>query len=177
MRTAHDQAKPSLQNLFTSQSSNARAFFRVGTVFSVLWDPTLRRPNIKSVLLGEPIYGVRHYTELYMIVVKEEDGSCLCVPVQTYRGEGVCSPHLKQGESNAHSIVYLTNKQPARLAAEVLNKQPIAIKPANPNLKLDRSSRVNFAQAYSIQWYGSEHLSVIDTLQLTVCQHPLGQNM
>jgi hypothetical protein len=85
---------------------------------------------------------VRHF-----IVVKSRSHHSLCIPISTYRGKGVTN----RPDAKHHSIIYDTTKVPAALPGEQLEKYDIQMERADGCDPLAASSRINYAQTYTVQ--------------------------
>ncbi|KAJ5467820.1 hypothetical protein N7475_005572 [Penicillium sp. IBT 31633x] len=90
--------------------SEAETFFRVGRVFAMLWHENAgpkktvdsgRAPSyrITAGKFQELIYS----TIRRMIVVKEQNGCCWCVPILTYNRKGVAKKSIDRSK---HAVVY-----------------------------------------------------------------------
>lgn len=117
---------------------------------------------------GEAIYSsIRR-----MVVVNEGPGYCWCLyvhcfhifstmlntsdamsrPIITYSGRGTAKAGLSPIAIRQHTIIYMANTQPARLADEKgMTKRPLAVDPADPRQKLDPLSRLNFGKIYTVE--------------------------
>ena len=134
------------------------SFYKVGTVFSVLWhvpgstEPPKGHLSEKRVLTagkyGEPIYS----TIRRMVVVREGHGYCVCIQINTYGGRGLKKFSRTPGEINNHSIIHMTDTQPFYIRDEPeSNKRPIAVKKANQYQKLEPESRICYSQPSTVQ--------------------------
>ena len=73
--------------------------------------------------------------------------------MHTYGGRGVSKPGLSKADREAHTIIYMSDTQPAKLPEESdLNKKPIAVDKSSPDQKLHLSSRLNFAKIHTVNW-------------------------
>jgi hypothetical protein len=135
------------------QRLDAKSFFTVGRVFALLWQESARE--------GEPVregyinhttqgrYGERVFSHIRrMAVVKERQGYCVCIPINTYGGQGVMKSGISLAESRAHSIIHASDIAPYADNQErpFLVKKPIAVKKANKEQRLDKMSRMNFGK-------------------------------
>lgn len=69
-------------------------------------------------------------------------------PISTYGGQGT----LKYGcVPSEHSVVYFIATKPTLFCREELFKEPIAVRPADPSLKMDPASRLNYGKTYPIE--------------------------
>lgn len=81
---------------------------------------------------------------------------CLCVPIQTYTGQGIA-----KGSTVArhHAIIYSgkSEPEPSKMEKNVLKKtrmlRAIRVRPRTRSEKLDPMSRINFGKIYTIEQY------------------------
>jgi hypothetical protein len=67
--------------------------------------------------------------------------------ISTYAGRGT----LKPGSiSSEHSIAFLEGTKPVPLNGEYLDKSPIAIRPAGPDVIMLSTSRIRFGKTFTI---------------------------
>jgi hypothetical protein len=94
---------------------------------------------------GEEVYS--HI--LRVIVVQTQHGFCLCVPIFTYRGQGLTKPGVNADD---HAIAFGSGKRPVSLSGEKPMKfEPIEVKLAQGQA-LHEMSRINFAKVYTVEW-------------------------
>ena len=143
-----------------SKRQDAKKFFVVGRVFALLWhesagdgkpgaDPSL----VEHITVGR--YGQRVFSHIRrMAVVRERGGYCVCIPINTYGGQGVMKHGLATAERQAHSIIHANDTAPYATEEErpFLVKKPIAVKMASREQKLDKMSRINFGKPSSVEW-------------------------
>jgi len=139
-----------------SKRLDAKKFFVVGRVFALLWHEGAGegRPG-KGSSAPEGRHGQRAFSHIRrMVVVRERWGYCICIPINTYRGQGVMKHGLSTAERQAHSIIHANDTAPyAREEERVfLVKKPIAIKMASKEQGLDRMSRINFGKPSTVEW-------------------------
>jgi hypothetical protein len=71
-------------------------------------------------------------------------------PILTYGGKGTTKKGL---DPTTHAIIYMSDQNPRRLAAETkMTKEPLAVDAASPDQKLDDLSRINFAKIYTVEY-------------------------
>jgi hypothetical protein len=115
-------------------------FFVKGRAFALRWrqsaEESLPQPDLSDVehsttgKYGEAIFSrIRR-----MVVVRERFGCCICVPITTYKCQGVLKSDLAASERHAHAIIYSSSTQPEYKAQEKerMVKKPIAVDMANP---------------------------------------------
>jgi hypothetical protein len=126
-------------------------------VFALLWHEnasTSAKPgkDVKFVTtkgrFGEQIFS--HIRR--MVVVKQKEGYCWCLAINSYGGNGVAKKGMKPAERKAHTIVHMRNATPIKHPDEVgMDKQPIAVNMA-PGQTLNSMSRLNFGGPHTVQW-------------------------
>jgi len=141
---------------------DAKDFFTVGRVFSLLWHENAGENKLGDYL-SEAVYnrttqgryGERIFSHIRrMAVVQQRQGYCVCVPINTYSGKGLTKPGLNSEEKARHAVIFDATCHPFHLASEadVTDKKPIAVNMADSEQKLDPMSRINFGKPYSIEW-------------------------
>ena len=143
-----------------SKRPDARKFFVVGRVFALLWHesagdgkPGAEPSLVEHITVGR--YGQRVFSHIRrMAVVRERGGYCVCIPINTYGGQGVMKHGLGTTEREAHSIIHANDTAPYATEEELafLVKKPIAVKMASKEQKLDKMSRINFGKPSSVEW-------------------------
>jgi len=132
-------------------------FFSRGRVFAVLWPETAGTPsNTHISQTGHRSYG-RFGQEIYssirrMVVIREGHGVCWCIPINTYGGQGLKRPSFNKDDIDAHAIIHMIDQQHTYLVGEPRSRKrnPIAVKKARADQKLDPASRLNFARVHSV---------------------------
>lgn len=146
------------ERLDPSYMVRKKQFFAVGRVFLVLWsEPSNRAESVNTqhpgtVLnhFGEPVFSkVRRF-----VVVREGNGYCSALPINTYGGRGVAKPGIKKSE---HAIVYTgrTPPQPSRAEFPRGNEMgmlPIGIRvdPERLGDRLDSMARLDLAAVHTV---------------------------
>jgi hypothetical protein len=143
-----------------SKRPDAKKFFVVGRVFALLWHesagegkPGAEPSLVEHTTIGR--YGQRVFSHIRrMAVVRERGGYCVCIPINTYGGQGVLKHGLGIAEREAHSIIHANDTAPYAREGErpFLVKKPIAVKMASKEQKLDKMSRINFGKPSSVEW-------------------------
>jgi hypothetical protein len=127
-------------------------FFTIGRVFAMLWHESARGENVESKgKYGETVFS----SILRLAVVKENHGFCLCIPINTYNGQGVLKKGFNRQDQRAHAIIHMDDTAPGSTSKQeesLMTKTPIAVHPAATDQKLHIMSRLNFAKIYSVQW-------------------------
>lgn len=150
-----DQLNPHYQRRHSS-------FYKLGTVFSVLWHSGASSDKRKNPPKGYRTaqqfrtigkYGEEIYSTIRrMVVVRERHGYCVCIQINTYSGRGLGKIRSNPREVNNHSIVHMSDTTPTYLSDEPkTNKMPIAVKKAAPFEKLVRESRLCYSQPSTVQ--------------------------
>lgn len=154
---------PSPQDrLHPSYQRRPSSFYRRGTVFAVLWhaeassDKPKKTPKgyttaqkVRTIgKFGEEIYS----TIRRMVVVREANGYCVCIQINTYSGRGLAKIRNNPQEVNNHSIIHMTDTAPTYLDGEPrTNKMPIAVQKAAPHQRLSSDSRLCYSQPSTVQ--------------------------
>jgi hypothetical protein len=136
-----------------------KRFFRVGRVFFVLWsEPAGDSSNVSSrhpnIVLNT--YGGRVHSKIRrFVVIREGDGYCSGLPINTYGGRGVAKRGVKKAE---HAVIYTGRTLPRIRTDEVPGRQetgmlstPIRVDPDNMDEQLDPMSRIDFGGVTKIQ--------------------------
>ncbi len=85
------------------------------------------------------------------IIMREDKGHCICIPILTYGYRGVLKPGV---HVETHTVVYSSQTDgPYYLAGEekLLTKKPIKLDMKDPSEKLDPLSRLNYAKTYTVE--------------------------
>jgi hypothetical protein len=143
-----------------SKRRDAKKFFVVGRVFALLWHESAGegRPGAEPSLVEHTTvsrYGQRVFSHIRrMAVVRERGGYCVCIPINTYGGQGVMKHGLVKAEREAHSVIHANDTAPYAKEEErpFLPKKPIAVRMAGKEQKLDKMSRINFGKPSSVEW-------------------------
>jgi len=132
-------------------------FFVVGRVFAMLYSETASETS--SIDPNDDAYtvvrlGGRAYTNIRRFVVVEvRKGFVYAYAIGTYGRRGVNKPGCDPAD---HAIVYFTGTNPSTcyLPGEVdhgMDKDPIEVSPAEPDLELRRESRIRLDKRYPIE--------------------------
>lgn len=145
-------------------------FFAAGAVFAVLWHeavgeslPEATIPEYekageqdlisKNMSIGA--YGEKIFSHVRrMVVIRNREGYCWCLPINSYGGQGIKKPGLKKVEREAHTIIYDSKYEtaPQPLADEPpIRKRPIPVV-MSKGQTLNRASRLHYGKPYSIDW-------------------------
>jgi Cdc37 Hsp90 binding domain len=139
-----------------SKRLDAKRFFVVGRVFALLWHEGAgegKPDKAFSTPVGR--HGQRAFSHTRrMVVVRERWGYCVCIPINTYGGQGVMKHGLSTAERQAHSIIHANDTAPYAEEGErgFLVKKPIAVKMASKEQRFDKMSRINFGKPSSVEW-------------------------
>ncbi|KIW69842.1 hypothetical protein PV04_02165 [Phialophora macrospora] len=141
--------------------TDAGVFFSVGRVFAMMFhenlglkhgDPQITKFNSRYVTRGPK--GEYIYSHIRrMAVIRQRQGYCICVPINSYRQRGISEKNVGE-EGQAHAIVYGNHRAtpPVALPGEPkFKKRPIAIVLKNGQ-ELDDASRIHFGKFHSIEW-------------------------
>lgn len=138
----------------------AKKFFAEGRVFALLWHQTASESSTGLDLSDarystDGRFGERVFSHIQrMAVVREKHGYCICVPINTYNGQGVLKRGFTKADCLAHSIIYSSNTHPFCRPEErdLMNKKSIAVNMASPEQKLDEMSRIHFGKVHTVEW-------------------------
>jgi hypothetical protein len=147
---------------------DAAKFFTIGRVFAMLWQED--KESFEPVIAGR--FQERIFSRIRRLaVVKADHGFCLCIPINTYGGQGVLIKGLNRRDREAHAIIHMDNTNPGSTSEEkrLMVKEPIAVHPAAPNQKLDIMSRLNFAKICIVEW----NVKVMNVGEVTKDSMPL----
>jgi hypothetical protein len=139
---------------------DAEKFFVPGRVLALLWHESAgdSKPDSESSFVAQTTrgrYGEKIFSHIRrMVVVKERQGYCVCIPINTYGGQGVSKHGLSDSERKAHAVIHSSNTSPGIKGSEKgsMIKSPIAVDMASAEQKLDRMSRLNFSRPHSVEW-------------------------
>ena len=131
--------------------SNGHNSYHFGRVFKVLWSKPTGSAGI-DVLDEETLgTGGMHSKIRRLLVVVSRKGHSLCLPILTYRGQGVTKKGL---HTKDHAVIY-TDKTtgPALLPGEEKSpmRPPILMEPERRIDTLHKASRINYAKVYTIE--------------------------
>ncbi|OJJ42012.1 hypothetical protein ASPZODRAFT_78015 [Penicilliopsis zonata CBS 506.65] len=130
-------------------------FVNIWQVFAFFWHKNSSQNSHGNIAQADSfvsygLYGQQIYSSIRrMVVFKERNGFCLCLPISTYSKQGVAK---KGVDPSKHSIIYMEGTLPERGPNEPpMVKDPIAVIPATSEIKLDRMSRLNFEIIHTVE--------------------------
>ncbi|KAK5094212.1 hypothetical protein LTS08_008703 [Lithohypha guttulata] len=156
------------------QLKHGRTFFTSGTVFALLWhesagesrhgsarsrpkesgersnaDVTDRLPPDMTI----SAYGTKIFSHIRrMVVIRNRDGYCWCIPINSYGGRGLSKDGLTAEQREAHAIIHDSTKKPTPVDGEVeIFKEPIAVDTV-PGESLTAASRLHYGKLYVVEW-------------------------
>ncbi|ERF75812.1 hypothetical protein EPUS_01642 [Endocarpon pusillum Z07020] len=136
------------------QGKSMEKFFVRGRVLAMLWH---ENAGSRGTQLSEASRRGPYQQDIItktrrMVLVKKMHGFSWCIPIHTYSGQGVTKRGLSREDIERHAVIYMqgTKSQP-RQDERGLVKEPIAVKPASPDQKLDPMSRLNFGKPYTVE--------------------------
>lgn len=128
-------------------------FFKVGRVFKILWPEPAHESadddaDVEDSVIRGP-YGEMIHTKVRpLVVVREQKGRCICIPLTTYGGQGT----LKRGVNpDNHAVAYDSRRKPTTKAGEKMQKRPFPIKVEDPQEKIDPMTRLEFSKVYTVE--------------------------
>jgi hypothetical protein len=140
---------------------DAARFFRKGRVFAILahTDQISGIGSLASNTGTEPWWReptqaglVIHSFVRRFVVIREGQGFCSAIPINTYNGQGCTRRGLKESEITAHAIVYFSEGPPKAVIDEpALSKTPICITLSEGADDLSPASRINFRHVSTVQ--------------------------
>ena len=101
--------------------------------------------------LSDTKFGGKAFSKVRrFVVVGEKKGACLCIPLNTYRGEGATKRGINPRD---HAAVYPEGGKPKLRSGErdKIVKDPFPIIVEDPNEKIDPMSRLNFGRVYTVE--------------------------
>jgi hypothetical protein len=131
---------PSRRSTDLVNIDKARDFFVQGKVFATrLYRPTSSGNSLQPEPEPEAYVG-------RMVVVRSWARHCVCLPISTYRGQGL----RDSDDIDNHAIVYARGSKPTRLSGErEFGKKAIEVDVEQGKI-LHRASRLNFSKPNSI---------------------------
>lgn len=168
-----EKSMKTLSNKYQVPDNGAK-FFITGKVFGVLWHESAGQPRssksqkkIAKTTEGEKAglkdkydsnltigpYGEKIYSHIRrMVVIRERNGYCWCIGINSYNGLGLKKPGLKKEERDAHTIIYDNRKKPMLLEEEPeIFRDPIPVE-MKPGETLNIASRLHYGKPYVIEW-------------------------
>lgn len=144
------------------KTQNGRTFFTKGQVFAMMFpEPKGVNPRTLDTGPDDSRFTIkdRHGQEIFshkkrFVVIREREGHCLCIPINSYRRTGVGRKSIPQKEKRAHAIIYDNKKRAPRLilpGEDAITKKAIAVD-LDDKQTLDETSRIHFGKVYTIEW-------------------------
>ncbi|PMD40892.1 hypothetical protein L207DRAFT_633837 [Hyaloscypha variabilis F] len=128
--------------------------FEFGRVFKVLWsEPKGAGGTEITAQDAQPSkYGEKAYHKIRrFLVVKNDKGHSICLPILTYGNRGVVKPGV---HAETHTVVYSSKRDGYTLAEGEegrMHHRPIRVEIKDPSDKLDPMSRLNYAKIYTVE--------------------------
>jgi hypothetical protein len=126
-------------------------WFVIGRVFKVQWAELAGSvagdgsPFILSSHNGEQIFQkIRHF-----VVVRQLRDHCLCLPLNTYDGQGALKYRVDPAD---YAAVFAAGMPEPDTSAEQLQKSPFPIKVEADTETIDPMSRINFGRVYTVEY-------------------------
>ncbi|PVH94889.1 hypothetical protein DM02DRAFT_175430 [Periconia macrospinosa] len=135
----------------------ARQFFRVGRVFSMLYSEAASETAARYGNENDAITVVRFRSAVYsqirrFVVVAVKRGFVYACAISTYTRRGVLKPGCDPAE---HTIVYAQGSNPTYIAGELeagMVREPLEVIPADATVVIDPYSRLRLGKTYPIEW-------------------------
>ncbi|KIY03000.1 uncharacterized protein Z520_01466 [Fonsecaea multimorphosa CBS 102226] len=156
-----DQEISDFNNRF---SARPPAFYQPGRVFAIIWHTPAdesQRNDMTSprhmYLEGNVSFG-QNWERIYasvrrLVVVKPVLDYCVCIPVNTYDGQGLSKFEHSLEDVDAHSNIYMDDTEPCWLPDEPRStKMPIAVETAGPQEQLSPYSRLCYSQPLKVHY-------------------------
>ncbi|RJE24960.1 hypothetical protein PHISCL_02724 [Aspergillus sclerotialis] len=128
-------------------------YFDVGTVFAILWNEPAGNNGtlISTPRITEGLHGQRIYNSIRRMVVVKKGSQCAwCLPILTYGGKGLAKSGIIPED---HAVIYMRGSEPTTRSNESkTTKEPLEVKPATHDQKLDKMSRLNFGKVYTVEY-------------------------
>ncbi|KAH6668951.1 hypothetical protein B0J14DRAFT_657959 [Halenospora varia] len=154
-----DLSKDMANISFANYKVHPQKEFQWGRLFKVIWsepegstaekaEKTKPGPGSESFRDGR--HGRVFKKTRRFLIVDAKQGHCICMPVNTYGGQGVNKYGVHGGD---HAVIHTTD-DPEYLPGEF--EKGIMIKPikvdAGPRHPLDKASRLNYAKLYTVEY-------------------------
>jgi hypothetical protein len=122
----------------------------MGRVFKTLWtEPVGKVSKSDSQFVIPAKFGEMAFTKIRpFVVIREMQGCCLCLPLNTYGHQGTEKDRIRAGD---YAAVYPMGSEPNIGISEKMSKKPLPIIIEDPKERIDPTSRLNFGQVYTIQ--------------------------
>jgi hypothetical protein len=121
-----------------------RSWFKKGRVFMVPWAETGGETSLSTNELSV-LYKIRRF-----VVIRPRNTYCICLPINTFQGQGTTKSTLNVQDHAA--VVQVGARMIPHPQEQQLQKQPISVIIEEPGVTIDPMSRVNFAKTYSIEY-------------------------
>lgn len=97
----------------------------------------------------EAKFGEKAYSKIrYFVVVREMQGCCLCLPLNTYSFQGMSKQKIRVED---YAAVYAVGSDPPTQDREALTKDPFPIIIEDTQETLSPMSRLNFGRVYTVE--------------------------
>ncbi|CAI6332918.1 unnamed protein product [Periconia digitata] len=135
----------------------ARQFFRIGRVFSMLYGEATSETEARSGSDNDAVtlarFGQRLYSQIRrFVVVSVRHGYVNTCAMSTYSQRGVLKPGCNPSE---HTVIYSQGKQPTYIEGEFqagMIKEPIEFIPADSSVVFNPFTRLRLGKTYPIEW-------------------------
>ncbi|KAF1988839.1 hypothetical protein K402DRAFT_20901 [Aulographum hederae CBS 113979] len=139
-----------------TQRKQGKKFFKLGKVIKILWpEPASEPGDLRSEYTHKMGLGELGFVKIrWFVVIREGEDFCLCLPIQTYRRQGVSKHGVIKAD---HCIIYTGETCPTPMDAEAPSegeagmRREIKVNTRSRRDKLDPLSRLNFAPVYTVE--------------------------
>jgi hypothetical protein len=156
-------------------------YYKRGTVFAVLWHENYHDTNTNddhstSTYISKGIdfdkispgkFNQKVYSSIRrMVVIKENQGFCVCIQINSYGGRGLAKFKSNSRDVNNHSRIYIVGTSPEwvkKYQEPRTQKEDIAVIAADPRQKLTPASRLCYSRPHTVEHtVKSMHVGIID---------------
>ncbi|KAE8447139.1 hypothetical protein EG329_011123 [Mollisiaceae sp. DMI_Dod_QoI] len=140
---------------FRIRNTDYATFFQCGRVFKTLWTDTTgidydnksENDQFMSMEKFQVAYGQFVFSKIrrFVVVKRNENRSCLCLPVTSYDGKGYKKRNFNVDE---HGPIYSSDEQPSNVPD--ITKRPLKVRPAKNEELIPSGYYVNYGRTYCV---------------------------
>ncbi|KAF2867744.1 hypothetical protein BDV95DRAFT_502078, partial [Massariosphaeria phaeospora] len=118
-----------------------RSYFKKGRAFMMLWtEPTASSGSERTIY-----YKIRRF-----VVIRQKSTHCLCLPINTYSGQGITKRGIYVQD---HAAVVSAGGEGQLIEREQeLTKSSLYIKTEDPSISIDSASLIKFGKVYTVEY-------------------------
>jgi len=122
----------------------------MGRVFKTLWtEPAGNVSEDDSKFVIAAKFGEKAYSKIrYFVVIREMQGCCLCLPLNTYGFQGAGKQRIRVED---YAAVYPSGTEPPIQGGDKMIKDPFPIIIEDSQERLSPMSRLNFGRVYTVE--------------------------